>query len=102
MNLRFHPDARAEYVEALGYLEERRRGYGEKFEAEVFAALQRALDFRGSGAQVPGYPQHVNLRAFPLRVFRYSLMIHFGSDEAVVYAVAHQYREPGYWRDRLK
>ncbi|NVB41810.1 type II toxin-antitoxin system RelE/ParE family toxin [Pseudenhygromyxa sp. WMMC2535] len=102
MKLRFHPGARVEYVEALAHLEERRLGYGEKFETEVFAALQRALDFPGSGAQVPGYPEQVNLRAFPLRVFRYSLMIHFDGDEAVVYAVAHQHREPGYWRDRLK
>jgi hypothetical protein len=40
-------------------------------------------------------------RAFPLRVFRYSLMVVFEGDEPVVYAVAHQRRKPGYWKDRL-
>lgn len=102
MTPRFHPDAREEYVDALLYLEEQRVGYGEKFENEVFAALERALEFPGSGTLVEGYPKELNLRAFPLRVFRYSLMIALAGDEAVVYAVAHQHREPGYWRDRVK
>lgn len=102
MRSRFHPDARVEYVDALVYVEERRAGYGEKFETEVLAALERALQFPGSGAQVQGYPEDLNLRSFPLRVFRYSLMIGFEDDEAIVYAVAHQHRKPGYWRDRLK
>lgn len=44
MTLRFHPDARAEYVDALLYLEKQRVGYGEKFENEVFATLDRALE----------------------------------------------------------
>ena len=102
MRPRFHPEARVEYTDALVYLEDRRQGYGEKFEMEVFAALERALEFPGSGVRMPGYPEHVDIRAFPLRVFRYSLMIHFDGDEAVVYAVAHQHRKPGYWQDRLK
>lgn len=89
-------------MDALVYLDERRSGYGERFETEVFAALQRALDLPGSGAQVRGYPDSVNLRAFPLRVFRYSLMIRFDGAEAIIYAVAHQHRKPGYWDDRLK
>lgn len=38
----------------------------------------------------------------PLRVFRYSLILHFDGDDAIVYAVAHQHRKPGYWGDRLK
>ena len=102
MRSRFHPDARAEYVDALVYIEGRRKGYAEKFEAEVFAALERALQFPGSGARPHGYPEDLNLRAFPLRVFRYSLMIVFEAEEAIVYAVAHQHRKPRYWRDRLK
>ncbi len=96
MRSRFHPDARVEYVDALVYVEERRVGYGEKFETAVFAALERALQFPGSEAQVSGYPEGLNLRAFPLRVFRYSLMIAFEGDEAITYAVAHQHRKPGY------
>jgi plasmid stabilization system protein ParE len=100
MELRFHPLARAEYVEAIVYLEQRRSGYGEKFEAEVGATLERVRQFPQSGARVPGYPPHVDIRAFPLRLFRYSLMVGFDGDEAIVYAVAHQQRRSGYWRGR--
>jgi plasmid stabilization system protein ParE len=102
MRLRFHPEARAEYTRALVYLEDRREGYGQKFELEVFGTLERALELPGSGASVPGFPEHVDVRQFPLRVFRYSLILHFDGDDAIVYAVAHQHRKPGYWGDRLK
>ncbi len=100
MRLRFHPLARVEYVEAIVYLEQRREGYGERFEAEVDAVLDRARHFPRSGAQVPGFPSQMDVRAFPLRVFRYTLMVGFEDDSAVVYAVAHQQRRPGYWKDR--
>jgi plasmid stabilization system protein ParE len=101
MKARFHPDARAEFVDAIVYIEDRRRGYGLKFEAELSATLERALQFPGSGARVPGTAEALDLRAFPLLGFPYSLMVAFESDEAVVFAVAHQHRKPGYWHGRL-
>ena len=101
MRLRFHPLGRVEYVEAIVYLEQRREGYGERFETEVDAVLDRIRDFPQSGASVPGFPPEVDVRAFVLRVFRYTLMVGFEGDSAVVYAVAHQQRRPGYWRDRV-
>ena len=100
MRLRFHPLARVEYVEAIVYLEQRREGYGERFEAEVDAVLGRIREFPQSGARVPGFPPDADVRAFPLRVFRYTLMVGFDAGSAVVYAVAHQQRRPGYWQGR--
>lgn len=100
MPLRFHPLARAEYVEAIVYLEQRREGYGERFEAEVDAALDRIRDFPLSGVRLPGFPPEIDMRAFPLRLFRYTLMVSFEGDDAVVHAVAHQQRRPGYWKNR--
>jgi hypothetical protein len=76
-------------------------GYGEKFEAEVAATLQRIDEFPNSGSVPAGFPEGVVVQAFPLRVFRYSLIVVFERDEPVVYAVAHQHRKPGYWKDRL-
>ncbi|MCA9684467.1 MAG: hypothetical protein KC431_13510 [Myxococcales bacterium] len=87
-------------MEALLYLERRREGYGERFEAEVDAVLERVHRFPKSGAKVPGFPPDVDVRAYPLRVFRYTLMVGFEGDSAVVYAVAHQQRRPGYWATR--
>jgi plasmid stabilization system protein ParE len=101
MRLRFHPLARLEYVEAMVYLEQRREGYGERFENEVDSTLQRIADFPQSGALIPDCPADVELRSFPLRVFQYSLIVGFLAAEIVVYAVAHQHRKPDYWRDRI-
>lgn len=101
MQLRFHPLARVEYVEAIVYLEQRREGYGERFEAEVDAVLDRIRQFPRSGARVPDLPAEADVRAFPLHVFRYTLMVSFESDSAVVYAVAHQHRRPDYWKSRV-
>jgi hypothetical protein len=99
---KFHREARLEYIEALLLLEEERVGYGAKFEAEVEAALRRVDEFPKSAPRLPGFPEHVEVRVFPLRVFRYSLMVVFEKDDPVVYAVAHQHRRPGYWKDRVK
>lgn len=52
---RLHPEAEVEYVEALLYLEAQREGYGERFEAEVDATLDRIRAFPLSGALVEGY-----------------------------------------------
>jgi hypothetical protein len=98
---RFHREARLEYVEALLLLEEEQVGHGAKFEAEVGATLQRMEEFPKSGPLLPGFPEAVEARAFPLRVFRDSLMVVFEGDDPVVYAVAHQRRTPGYWKDQI-
>jgi len=97
-----HPEAQAEYVEALVYLEDQREGHGALFEAEVEATLERIRAFPQSGALLTGYPRDVEARAFPLRRFRYSLMVVLESEGPVVYAVAHQSRRPGYWYDRSR
>jgi len=101
MTLRFHGEAREEYVDALLYIEERREGYGQKFEDEVESALERALNFPTSGTQLPGFPPALGLRAFPIRRFPYSLVASARDGAVVIYAVAHQRREPSYWHERL-
>lgn len=91
-----------EYVEAIVYHEDQREGYGAKFEEEVLNVIERIRVFPSSGALVPGYPEDVVVRAFSLRRFRYSLMVVIEGEQPVIYAVVHQHRRPGYWRERLQ
>ena len=49
---RLHPEAHAEYLEALLLLEEEREGYGDVFESEVEAVIERIAAFPRSGAHV--------------------------------------------------
>jgi len=100
--LRFHPAARVELVEAIVFHDAARPGYGAKFESEVDACVTRILEFPESGAPLPAYPPELDVRAFHLPSFRYALLVADVDGERMVYAVAHQHRRPGYWRDRLK
>ncbi len=101
MKLRFHPDARSEYVDALLYIEERRAGYGRKFEEEVESTLDLARSLPNAGRLLTGFPPEASLRAFLVRRFPYSLIISASADDIIVYAVAHQRRDSGYWHERL-
>lgn len=99
---RLHPEAQAEYLEALLLLEDEREGYADVFEAEVEAVIDRIIAFPRSGALVRGFPRDIEARAFPLRRFRYSLMVVFEPTGPMICAVAHQSRRPGYWYHRSK
>lgn len=99
--LGFHPAARVELVEAILYHEGRRPGYGSRFEAEVDEVVDRVGRFPESGSLLSNYPPELDVRAFPLRTFRYSLIVATVDDQRLVYAVAHQHRRPSYWRKRL-
>ena len=101
MKLRFHPDARLEYVDALVYIEGRRAGYGRKFEEEVESTLDLARSLPNAGRFLPGFPPEVSLRTFLVRRFPYSLIISASAADIIVYAVAHQRRDSAYWHKRL-
>ncbi len=100
--LRFHPAARVELVEAVVYHEEQRPGYGDRFEAEVQEAVDRILQFPESGSPLKDYPPELEARAFRLQTLRYSLIVAVVDGEQLVSAVAHHSRKPGYWRERVK
>lgn len=98
----FHPAARAEAVAASLYLESERVGYGEKFEDELDALLARIQELPRSGQRLPGYPEALDIRAFPMSTFRYSLIVASPGGITMIYAVAHQHRQPGYWLERIE
>lgn len=74
--------------------------YGEKFEREVDRMIDLIRDYPKSGSLLSGYPG-LELRSYPIRTFLYSLVVGFDDDRPVIYAVAHQSREPGYWSARI-
>ena len=99
---KWHHKARREYVDALLRVEAERVGYGAELEAELEAILQRLEAFPRSSVQLPVLPPGVEVRAFPLRRFKYTLMVAFEGDDPFVVAVAHQSREPSYWCGRIE
>ncbi len=93
-----HTAAKAEVAGAAAFFEERRKGYGEKFRAEVLAAFR----------QIRRSPKAFSL--YKRGPARRRLVVPFGygiyyveEDERIfVLAVMNQRRQPDYWLVRLK
>lgn len=96
-DVRFHPDARAELLDAATYYEERADGLGGQFIDEAQRVLDLLAGSPGLGSPVVG---HGALRLWPLRRFPYYVIYRAGEDAIFVLAVAHERRRPRYWSGR--
>lgn len=92
----FLPQARQELLEATRwYLAYGGEPVAEQFESAVQRGL-RLLEFMPRLGR-PGFP---GVRTWPLKHFPYTLVYRVKGGVITVMAVAHQSREPGYWRGR--
>jgi toxin ParE1/3/4 len=98
--VQFHPAARAEAVAASEYLESERIGYGELFEDELDRLIERIVRYPKSGRRLD-YSSELDIRAYPMTTFRYSVVVGIGDGQPIIYAIAHHHRKPGYWQSRL-
>jgi len=91
-----HPSALAELKSALTWYLERNETAALKFAAEIDRSIELIVDSPGrwpSGEQ--------STRKFVLRRFPFAIIYREKPDAVQVLAVAHGYRRPGYWKDRL-
>ena len=84
-------------LESARYYEERSRGLGGDFLAAVEETTRRIWQFP---AAAPIESSGVRKRL----VFGFPFTILYERQEDVIFiaAVMHQYRKPGYWKDRLR
>src|SRR5262245_25469397 len=97
MDVRFHRLAIREYEETRSWYERRREGLGEAFTDEVDRAIARIAK-----SPIRWPVCFVKFRRVRLRRFPYLLYYYVVDDSlALVLAVAHARRRPGYWRRHL-
>jgi len=96
MSHSIHPEAEAEFEAAIKFYNEREEGLGDDLYYEVFAAIDLIFEFPNSWQQY----SHRTRRCFCNR-FPFSVIYRHTDAELTIYAVAHQSRKPGYWKDRL-
>ncbi len=96
MNLRFHPQARKEYLEAITFYAERQPGLQVRFADAVEEAVRKIINTPERWLVVEG-----SVRRCRTRVFPYAVLYAVESKEIVVLAVMHGSRRPGYWRSRF-
>ncbi|CAN5905857.1 MAG: type II toxin-antitoxin system RelE/ParE family toxin [Ornithinimicrobium sp.] len=92
----FLPEAEEEFLEWVDRYEGEVRGLGGEFIEEVERALERIATFPEHGS-----PHLVNTRRVVLQRFPFSVVYDILPEGALVVAVAHHRRRPGYWRERI-
>ena len=95
MVVRLHPEALAEYGEAVDFYEERAVGLGREFYDEV----ERVLRLVGANPEV-GSPLDDDYRRAYCRRFPFGVIYTRWGDDIYVLAVMHLRRRPGYWKGR--
>jgi plasmid stabilization system protein ParE len=96
MKVRFHPEARVELREGKAFYRERSPLAAVAFAHQIDAAIVRIAE---APLRYPvgehGTREHVLPSHFP-----YTLVYRVSDTAIVIVAVAHQSREPRYWRER--
>ena len=95
MRARLVPEAQAEFLEAIRYLEDQQVGLGRDFATDFGATVRQIV-------QHPlACPEHVDgTRRCRLKRFRYGIVYRVRTSEIRLLAVMHLHRRPGYWRGR--
>jgi toxin ParE1/3/4 len=102
VRLRFHGEARIEFIAASEWYEEERPGLGDEFVDEVGKGLEAIAAHPDAWPAAARQRRKVAARRFIVPRFPYVLVYAVRSGEIVVLAVAHAKRKPGYWRKRLR
>lgn len=97
--VRILEEASQEAIEAAAWYEYEQLGLG----AEFFAAVDAAIDvIEENLIPLSPLPEDTGARRLILDRFPYDIVVIELPKEAVVIAVAHHSRKPGYWRKRSK
>jgi plasmid stabilization system protein ParE len=103
MNRAFRPEpeASAELEDAVVWYQTRRAGLGLEFVQAVDAALESIARWPQIGHRVPGVPNDIPVRRFPIARFPYHI-VYMEWDSAIrLLAFAHDSRKPSYWFSRI-
>ncbi len=92
----FHPEAEAEYLEAIHRYDEVSIELGNRFVAEVETGIARVLQNQLWFKQVARRVRRCLLQTFP-----YGLLFEEEENRVFIVAVMHLHRHPDYWKKRM-
>jgi len=96
MIVKFHPEAWDEFDGAIDFYEAQSPGLGARFEV----AIERSAAL--IGAMPYGWPSVGHgVRKYVIKRFPYLILFTIEDEFALIVAVAHQSREPKYWKQRV-
>jgi toxin ParE1/3/4 len=95
VNVRYLPEALAEYEAAATWYDDQSPGAGDDFADAIERAELLIVETPRTWPQWPG--ARAGVRRYLVPGFLFSIAYEIVGDEIVVLAVAHQRRQPGYW-----
>ena len=95
MKFTFHPQAEAEFNDAIEYYEEIEPGLGYDFATEVYATIQRSVALPKAWPVIDGEIRRSLVSRFP-----YGVLYAEGEDGIDIVAVMNLHRHPDYWKHR--
>jgi len=101
MKARLLPAAKLELANAANHYEEARPGLGTEFISEFDKAIERLLNDDQIGPPVVATTAGVYHELIVTR-FPYRLVYSIETEGILIVAIAHQHRQPLYWRDRVR
>lgn len=94
--LRVREEARTELLREIRYYEGRREGTGRHFREAVTASFALIVRFPSGGAPGPEGTRRTKVKGFP-----FTIVYREEDAQVVVFAIAPDRRQPGYWLSRV-
>jgi len=95
MTFSFHPEADAEFREAIEYYETCQGGLGEDFYFEIHSTIDRILSLPEAWPVLEGDIRRCLVHRFP-----YGVLYCIEAEAIFILAVMHLRRDPDYWKRR--
>ena len=95
MTFSFHPEAEAEFNETIEYYEECEHGLGYDFSIEVFAGIQKIVNYPTAWPVIEEDVRRCLVNRFP-----YGIIYSIEQSGIFILAVMHLRRHPDYWKNR--
>jgi len=96
LELKVHPEAATELIQAWEWYNNKKQGLGDEFFNEVERAIKMILKTPKS------WPVYVHdTRRYLLRRFPYAVVYRQKDEEILIVAIMHLRRKPDYWMRRI-
>ena len=96
MKYAFHPEAKAEFLAAIDFYEDREPGLGYDFAIEVHSTIENVTNFPNAWPILEDDIRRCQVRRFP-----YGIIYSQAENVILILAVMHLHRDPVYWKGRL-
>jgi len=95
VNYGFAQAARVEFLDSIEYYEQQQPGLGFIFSEQVYATIERILEFPAGWTPLDNTFHRCLVKQFP-----YALIYTVFDQELIITAVMNLHRKPNYWRNR--